>query len=226
MFVRQPQFRNARADVQMFYGVASQSQASRPDQQLMTWNKPPGVSHVYMLLIGRGGHGNQADSGGGSGGVTVWYGAAQNVPDSLFLRVGNSTGVDTSVYARATDSNTNFLLRAGAAGSAPFGGAAMTANSFAASGFFQSVAGQNGSAGGAINPSSTTFLSGGAPTAADAVTANYGYGVTSGASRDGFFMLQPIIVGCGANGGGTAGIGCGGGIVGLGGPGMALIASW
>jgi hypothetical protein len=90
-----------------------------------------------------------------------------------------------------------------------------------ASGFFQSVAGQNGGIDGA---SATTFLSGGGSGVTK--TANYGYTTTS----NGFFQLQPIIVGVGStntNVNNNA-IGCGAsaGIDGEGGPGMVLIASW
>ena len=55
MFVRQnqQQFRNSNADVQIFYGSdASVSTRTR------SWNKPTGVSHVYMMLIGGGGYGD------------------------------------------------------------------------------------------------------------------------------------------------------------------------
>ena len=83
MFVREnlDQFRNASADVHMFYTSSS-------------WLKPPGVSQVYMLLIGGGGNGT-ATQGGGSGAVTRWWGAAQHIPDSLFVSV--STG-SKSIY--------------------------------------------------------------------------------------------------------------------------------
>lgn len=181
-----------------------------------------------MMLIGCGGTGDgSSGSGGGSGAVTVWYGAAQNVPDVLRIAVGAEAARDTNVYANWDTSNSVLLLQAKGA-SASAGAAAMTANTsaFLASGFYQSVAGQNGTFG-ARSASTTTFLSGGTD-GANTITANYGYSTT----YQGFFQLQPIIVGLGANDavGGTkmAGIGCGGSATGSypGGQGMALIASW
>ena len=214
MFVRQPQFRNASADVQIFYG-------NRPgdNNPQATWNKPPGVSHVYMMLIGAGGNGDSTN-GGGSGAVTVWYGAAQNVPDSLeILCYGPSGATNTEIRYRTTSTSTNQLLVA-RTGSGSTGGPAMTANAFCASGFFQSIAGQDGSPG-SISASSTTFLSGGG---SSGVPGNYGY-INSNV-KAGFFMLQPIIVGTGGSAAFPGGVGCGGGVTGLGGQGMVLIASW
>jgi len=102
-------------------------------------------------------------------------------------------------------------------------GAAMTANQFTASGFFQSVAGQSGSSA-SQTPSPTTFLSGGAESNSETVTANYGYFVPGNGA--GFFQMQPIIVGAGGSAAGKGGIGCGGGGDSVGGPGLVLIASW
>lgn len=214
MFVRQPQFRNSNADVQIFYGQGGNDFGSPPIKS-RSWNKPPGVSHVYMLLIGGGGNGDSAGTGGGSGAVTVWYGAAQNVPDTLFVWCGGSNG---SSYV-STDASLNYYLVANASTSTS--GAGTTAsNYFAASGFYQSVAGQNGSSGTA-SASTTTFLGYGGPSV---VNSNYGY--THSTLKPGFFMLQPIIVGIGGSGSEVGGIGCGGGDSGTGGPGMVLIASW
>jgi hypothetical protein len=113
-------------------------------------------------------------------------------------------------------------LLQGFCGSGSTAGTAFTANQFAASGFFQSIAGQNGSSG-APSASSTTFLGGGG-SVGSLTTGNYGY--TQDAAS-GFFQMQPIIVGLGGNGVNKGGIGCGGGIsTGQGGPGMVLIASW
>lgn len=217
MFVRQnqQQFRNSNADVQIFYGQQNALTTST------TWNKPPGVSHVYMLLVGPGGDGN-GTTGGGSGAVTVWYGAAQNVPDALNVYFISG---DTNVYdARDTTPSRSLVTAKGATGLSTSGGSATSANAFAASGFYQSIAGQSGSSG-AVSASTTTFLSGGG---ASGVTANYGYSIAL--QRNGFFMLQPIIVGVGGSSSGLitdGGIGCGGSAVGgKGGPGMVLIASW
>lgn len=207
MFPQQPQqqFRTTNADVQFFYRNA-------------TWNKPPGVSFIYMMLIGGGG---TSANGGGSGAVTVWFGAAQHVPDSLVLSVSTGAASNTVVnYRGANGLNALLTANAGETGSVA-AGAAMAANPFTTSGFFQSTAGQNGST--TVTPSTTTFLSGGGST----VTANYGY-ETQGA---GYFQLQPIIVGIGGEGGGSiippGGIGCGGSRdSGVGGPGLIIIASW
>jgi len=202
-------------NIQIFYG-----QGTTGTRSGYSWNKPRGVSHVYILLIGAGASGDGA-TGGGSGAVTVWYGAAQNVPD--FLIVKPSQIQRTEIQATFGTGGYIEILSAPVAGGST-GGAAMTANFFTASGFFQSVAGQNGTSG-AGSASGTTFLSGGA---GSSNAANYGYSL-SVAGASGFFMLQPIIVGIGATTGGShrSGIGCGGSLSGgTGGPGMVLIASW
>lgn len=220
MFVRQnqQQFRTAGADVQIFYGSAGTN--SRLSN---TWNKPPGVSHVYMLLIGPGANGT-GQIGGGSGAVTVWYGAAQNVPDVLELSVGQGAGGVSDVNFRTT-SGTPFLLLRATGASSNNGASASTANTFAASGFFQSVVGQSGSST-SVAASTITFLAGGADTGSQ--DSNYGYSTPAkGGNRDGYLLLQPIIVGMGGALTGKAGIGCGGGSTsGFGGAGMILIASW
>jgi hypothetical protein len=211
-------------DIQTFYGLESPSGAGYY-RNTRSWTKARGVSHVYMLLIGGGGNGDGA-TGGGSGAVTVWYGAAQHVPDILTLVIGGlGNQGDTGIYYRGTavPSSTNFLLQA-KGGTITSGGTAMTANQFSASGFFQSVPGRGGTSG-SQSASSTTFLSGGS--ASGPVTAQYGYSQTA-PSNAGFFMTQPMIVGCGGISDANGGIGCGsGGNVGaLGGQGMILIASW
>jgi len=205
-------------DIQTFYGTNLTS-----GQMLNSWNKPVGVSHVYMMLIGPGGNGD-GTNGGGSGAVTVWYGAAQHVPNSLVIQAGTGAGGTSSfVYFRNTSTNPVALLEANCASGAT-AGPAMTANYFTASGFFKSTAGQDGSSGN-IAASTTTFLSGGAQAATNDVVANYGYTITH-TNPQGFFLMQPIIVGVGGSGTGRGGIGCGGGTTGVSGPGMVLIASW
>ena len=187
-----------------------------------------------MLLIGAGGNGSST-TGGGSGAVTVWYGAAQNVPNSLLVAAPSTSAINTSVAARFSNSAAfpsnlgQGLLLTANCGTTTTGGTAMTANTFTASGFFQSVAGQDGFPNGAQTASGTTFLSGGSG-GANTVTANYGYQTNNG-SDAGFFMLQPLIVGVGGSFNLKGGIGCGGGgggsgNTGLGGSGMVLIASW
>jgi hypothetical protein len=218
MFVRQnqQQFRNSNADVQIFYGDTPAATASRYKK---TWNKPPGVSHVYMMLIGAGGSGDGV-TGGGSGAVTVWYGAAQNVPDVLEILAGFA--INTTVSYRG--SSLILLLTANAANTIN-GGLATADGVLAASGFYQSIAGQDG-ASISQGASGTTFLSGGAG-GGGGVVANYGY--NNAAANNGCFLLQPIIVGVGGGANATlrAGVGCGGGAAsGTGGQGMVLIASW
>jgi len=173
-----------------------------------------------MMLIGGGGNG-ASTTGGGSGAVTVWYGAAQHVPDNLVVSVSTGNAVNTTVNYRSPSGLIALLTANGA--TINTAGTAMTANQFTASGFFQSVAGQAGSTS-IVNASATTFLSGGADRSSDTVTANYGYFVPGDGS--GFFQMQPIIVGAGGSNAGVGGIGCGGGFTGTGGPGMVLIASW
>ena len=217
MFVRQnqQQFRNSNADVQIFYSanvaLGNKSQS---------WNKPIGVSHIYIMLIGAGALGD-GTNGGGSGAVTVWYGAAQNVPNVLSISV-SPTGA-TYIFPFSTPSTA--LLSADAA-STITGGTAMTANQFSNMGFFQSVAGQDGMAG-AITASATTFLSGGGN--GSGAAGNYGYSYPG--NGYGFLQLQPVIVGLGntvTTSTIAAGAGCGGSFIGVnkGGPGLAIIASW
>lgn len=223
-------------DIQTFYGRANANVTTTNPRGMQTWNKPRGVSNVYMMLIGGGGAGN-GSAGGGSGAVTVWYGSAINVPDSLLIYVPNigftgHTYIWTQSSMGAFSASTALLTAQTASTST--GGAATTANQFAASGFYQSIAGQNGAVGDP-GASATTFLSGGAGGTGTPVTANYGYQATdptSSGNVDGYFQLQPIIVGVGS--GGTkasvpypnGNIGCGGGRSAFGGPGFVLIASW
>jgi hypothetical protein len=198
-------------DIQTFYGITGASDAGR-----YSWNKPVGVSHVYMMLIGGGATGD-GTNGGGSGAVTVWYGAAQHVPNRLEVLASRS-GATSNVSYRGASLVT--LLSANG-GNAPTGGTATTAGPFAASGFYKSTAGQDGSSG-TVSASTTTFLAGGG----NESIANYGYSSVD----NGFFMMQPIIVGVGAGDTKNGGIGCGGGNSPagshLGGAGMVLIASW
>lgn len=204
-------------NIQTFYGT-NDSSAS----QQFSWNKPVGVSHVYMMLIGSGGTGD-GTNGGGSGAVTVWYGAAQHVPNNLIIGPSSATGGNRSDILFRSRTGTITLLSAELA-SGSTAGTATTAGPFAASGFYKSTAGQDGSSSN-ILASTTTFLSGGANSAGSSIFANYGYENTA-SSAQGFFQMQPIIVGLGASGSSKGGIGCGGGGTGLGGPGMVLIASW
>jgi hypothetical protein len=203
-------------DIQTFYGPNGSANVT---VNSYSWSKPVGVSHVYMMLIGAGGNGDGSSIGGGSGAVTVWYGAAQHVPNFVQVRAG--VVISSQVYYWGRNQE-NVLLTAAHANNAT-AGAAMTANYFTASGFFQSTAGQAG-ASGAQSASATTFLSGGS---GGVTTGNYGY--TASNNRPGYFMMRPIIVGVGSSSSntGVAGFGCGSGYsIDGGGPGMVLIASW
>jgi hypothetical protein len=227
MFVRQnqQQFRNSNADVQIFYG------AHKGAVSTYSWVKPKGVGSVYLMLIGAGGATADGATGGGSGAVTVWYGSAQNVPDNLICNVagGGRGGPSNTTVSYYGSSGSVTLLTANGANTSS-GGGASSQNTFSASGFFNSVAGQNGTTSTTLGPSPTTFLSG-APLGVgnSTCTANYGY---SNKNQKGYFQFQPIIVGIGSSIGSDYGgpyYGCGGAastINGLGGPGLVLIASW
>ena len=204
-------------NIQTFYGDGSASGS----KSRATWNKPVGVSHVYMMLIGAGGNGD-GTNGGGSGAVTVWYGAAQHIPNSLFIWVGDAQG---TTYVTVNAAGTLSYLSASGASGATAGGAT-AAPAIAASGFYKSTAGQDGTSS-ANSASSTTFLSG-AGTGATS-TSNYGYVNKQAATNytHGYFLMQPIIVGVAGINDGDGGIGCGGAAASAkGGPGMVLIASW
>ena len=223
---------------------------------------------------GGNGSSSSGGGGGGSGAVTSWIGPAMFIPDTLRITVGvgGTSGVSataSSVIYQAKDGNGYTLLTANGGGSgdtsvnAASGGTAMSNNYFGASGIFTSIAGQAGTAGSATvggvtqSASTTTFLSGGAggsgalANTGGGVTPNYGYtalpATTAGGTvkgSDGYFITQPIIVGCGGAGGttsttvgtagGRGGIGCGGGGAGedavagggRGGDGAVFIWAW
>jgi hypothetical protein len=59
----------------------------------VVWNKPPGISFVYGLLIGSGGGGGgggsvQGGGGGAAGGIVQFVQPAIAVPDILYVTVG------------------------------------------------------------------------------------------------------------------------------------------
>ena len=212
-------------NIQTFYGSANTNNTDE-SKNWRTWNKPVGVSHIYMMLIGGGGDGNTTD-GGGSGAVTVWYGAAQHVPDILqvYARTPAIQGYNTEVAYLSSTAGFVALLVANSS-SSPTGALASTANYFGNSGFYQSTAGQTGFPG-AASASATTFLSCGGGSGS-IITANYGYTANlTGISATGYFQLQPIIVGVGSALNGNGAVGCGAGEdSSLGGQGFVLIASW
>ena len=187
----------------------------------------------------------------GAGGTSGVNGTAS----SVIYQAKDGTG-----YTLLTANGGNNGVASTTAGGA--GGIAMTNNAFGASGIFTSIAGQDGALGSATgvgenqSASATTFLSGGAGGAGAAasvgglVSPNYAYrsipttpagGTVPGG--DGYFITQPILVGCGGAGGttstvagtagGRGGIGCGGGgsgedgnAGGRGGDGAVFIWAW
>jgi hypothetical protein len=225
----QNQFRNSKADVQMFYGSGSFYSSTNTTY---SWTKPVGVSQVYIMLIGGGAGGNGADAGGSSGNVTTWFGNAQNVPNNLFIvpapPIGPGfNGGDSTVSYRGTSLNTLLTASGGKSAST---NTADVAGTFANSGFYQNVLGQGGSSIG--QPASgTTFLSGGGAIAGSSgsIVANYGYSVDGVNNPTGFFMLQPVIVACASANinNDSAPIGCGADQDNSrAGAGFVLIASW
>lgn len=238
-----------------------------------TWIKPRGASMIRFMLIGPGGNGYTGSAlngggGGGSGAVTSWIGPAMFIPDLLNVFCGQAGSGEATYIEYRSSNGINTLLEAangGTPGSTTggAGGGAMAANQFTASGIFTSIAGQAGANGGGSTAgsnqtaSATTFLSGGAGGSGSSagtggsVTPNYGYtalpattvgGTVAGAN--GYFITQPILVGCGGAGGttsttvgtagGRGGIGCGGGGAGedavasggRGGDGAVFIWAW
>ena len=176
---------------------------------------------MYIMLIGAGGNGNSV-TGGGSGAVTVWYGAAQHVPGYLMLEVAATQGQNTRIRVLNAAVQQSILVANSATNIV--GGLTSTATPFANTGFYKSTAGQDGSTGN-VGESVTTFLGAGGGAPSSVITSNYGY-VSSATLTQGFFQMQPIIVGGGGSSSGRGGIGCGGGKDGFGGQGMILIASW
>jgi hypothetical protein len=211
------------ANVQIFYAQSIDN--STPSNE---WIKPQGASFVWFTLIGAGGSGNSSQ-GGGSGAVTNFMCPAFLIPDQLSVMVGsNEYGVDTNIIYQQKD-GTGYTLLTAARSLSSAAGIAMSANFFTAMGFFQSIAGQAGSTG-AVTASTTTFLSGGGEQLSNQ-TSNYGYTTGSTGNRNGFFQMQPIIVGAGGMGSGRGNIGCGGGFISTvsgaaGGPGLVVIITW
>jgi hypothetical protein len=223
------------SNYQEFYGGGS----------LRDWIKPRGASMVRMLLIGAGAGGRAGSSGaggagGGSGAITQWIGPAIFIPDQLRITIGAGGASDlgggntTVIYQAKNTTGYNLLTASGAASTTA--GTAFANNYFGASGIFNSIAGQAGTATGvSITASTTTVLSGGAGgsnvtnQSGGLVGCKYGYpdiiggvGSTGGNGNAGFFLIQPIMIGAGGSGGGgsttavggnggNGGIGCGGG---------------
>jgi hypothetical protein len=210
------------ANVQIFYSTPLAGAARRTN----SWVKPQGASFVWFTLIGAGGGDDGAGSGGNSGNVTNFMCPAFLIPDTLQVLVGKGVsgglaGGTTAVIYQQKDGSGYTLLEATGGAVYPSSNTADNARAFGAMGFYQSIAGQSYQATGSA--STTTFLSGGVTFDN---TANYGYSIATGG--DGFFQMQPIIVGVGGSKAGKAGIGCGaGGTAGAtGGDGLAVIITW
>lgn len=208
-----------KCNIQTFYGSGDSLTSSEGVQR--AWNKPVGVSHVYIMLIGAGGNGTSV-TGGGSGTVTVWYGAAQHVPGYLMLEVAATQGQNTRIRVLNAAVQQSILVASSATNDV--GGLVNTATAFANTGFYKSTAGQTGTSTN-VGASTNTFLGAGGGAPGTTITSNYGYS-SSATLTQGFFQMQPIIVGGGGSSSGNGGIGCGGGKDGKGGQGMILIASW
>jgi hypothetical protein len=260
-----------RSNFQAFYGGGSTRDWVKPQGASMV--------RMLLIGAGGNGFGGTTANGGGGGGsgaITSWIGPAMFVPDVLQIQVGLAGGAISSTGASIVNfqqkSGTAYiLLRAnggatGAAGSGGAAGAVFANNYFGASGIFKSIAGQAGTnTQTSITASTTTFLSGGTGgggTGAQnggTIASKYGYPAVSGGTaggsgnggkgNDGYFMLQPILIGQGGSGGGggggasgvggnggNGGIGCGGGgggfctsgtsTGGRGGDGAVFIWSW
>jgi hypothetical protein len=185
------------------------------------------IPDVLRVSLGKGGVGAKTSGGTAtSGGATV-----------LSYQQKDTTAY-TLLTANGAGGGTNGVLGAPGVGGAK--GVAMDANYFTCMGFFQSVAGQDGTIGTTSAPTNTFLTAGGS---AD-INGNYGYsiGQSTNPPSGGYFQMQPIIVGYGVNsamgaGGSNAttngGTGCGGGssfygpAAGAdGGDGIAVIITW
>lgn len=228
------------ANVQIFY---ARSRTTPTTNVTATWVKPQGASFVWFTLIGAGAGGDGTDgtfssSGGVSGEVTNAMLPAFLLPDTLQIRVGiggtgggpgataGTAGTPTIVYYQQKAGTGYEILNSSA-------NTPMTA-----AGFYQFVAADNSSA--SVAPA-TSFLKGGGYRNENYI-GNYGYSMLSGSSQfEGFFQMQPIIVGLGGStntsySAGDGGIGCGGAglpntsggtyVAGNGGNGLAVIITW
>jgi hypothetical protein len=248
------------ANVQIFQGRVRGAATTAWTHE---WVKPQGASMVWFTLIGGGGGGASAGAstfggGGGSSAVTNCMMPAFLIPDILQVRVGfggagaiagglDGSGAGDSEIFYQQKAGTGYTLLtakgggAGVVNAGGTGGAASVSNYFSAAGFFQSIAGANGNI---VTASPTTFLQGGGYRD-EAYTGNYGFSLdTTRNTTNGFFQMQPIIVGLGgtytsaggaANAAGRGGVGCGGSGVasggtaatgGRGGDGLVVIVTW
>lgn len=237
------------------------------------WVKPQGCTFVYMMLIGAGGNGASGTSASGGGGgahgtITKALIPAFLIPDVLRVRVAaggeaNGTSGSQILYQLKATTAYNLINAPNGLNATGTSGAATTtgfaSNQFTCAGFVLSHTNNAGASGGGSISVSTNFLTSGAGGAttgtgnAGSVTPAYSYpllqDVTSGENgRNGYFFIQPVIIGCGGAGGagsvssvggngGKGGIGCGGGGGGFcggggtsqggsGGDGLVIIISW
>jgi hypothetical protein len=217
------------ANIQIFNAKSKNGSPLTPN---CSWIKPQGASFVWFTLIGGGGGGDNIPTyGGGSGAVTNCMVPAFLIPDELVISVPSSrpatqNGDQASVKYQLKNGTPYTLLTAEGGFAGSTGGTAMASNYFSAMGIFQSVAGQDGTAG-LVSASPTTFLSGGGVSGgANPERANYGYTTSNTTASPGFFILQPIIVGIGGVDDKKGGTGCGGGSSGAGGDGLVVIITW
>src|SRR5574343_504617 len=90
---------------QVFYPV----QSTTTTNGWMTWQKWPGISMVYMLMIASGGGGGKGaggnatvgSGGGGSGGMSRLLIPAWCLPDLLYIRPGTG-GAGSTTSANGT----------------------------------------------------------------------------------------------------------------------------
>lgn len=179
--------------------------ASGNDWQVYT--KPPGVSMLYILIIAAGGGGSRtvdgnvtsAGGGGGSGGMTRLLIPAAFLPDTIYVRPGlgglgataantqGTAGGTSYVSIAPTTASSNTIISQGGAllGASPVsaGGGGLASSvaisTFATLGIFNSVAGQNGTAGANSANGSATGLTAG-------VSGSITSGGTGGGNGTGF----------------------------------------
>lgn len=214
MFVRdnQNQFRISNADVQQYYGANGTTSK-------FAWNKPVGTTFVYILLVGAGGVGDGATQGGGTGAVSTWIGPAKSIPNSLAVQIESG---QTLLIGNSGGSFVTMMSAAASTGTAA--GTVASVNGYFAAGMYGFTAGVAGVTT-ASTAQTATFLNPGG--AASPSVGNYGYTVNT---RTGMFQLSPIINAVAPSNftaNVTTAYGCGSYVNGtIGGPGMAVIASW
>lgn len=146
------------------------------NQAPMTWTRPRGKSMVHIQLVGAGGDGGAGvigavstaagGGGGGSGSICRVIIPADNLPDTLFIRLGGATSSTSyvmvtpdynatpnafSILARAVRGGNGGNATGATAGTAGAGGAAPIASEMLIGWHYATVlVGANGTAGGTI----------------------------------------------------------------------------